>query len=298
MPPSTSPPGRSSASPSAPFTEVAGPPSSSFLRSSIDLNAIARGLAPILAELGPSHLEAVLDVIGSTGKDPLRKVLLAYIERSLPGHEEIVLGRIRTLDMEIVRPLLKALAASRTPAVQKGLRKLAQAPAEPRLRCEIVASLAGSPEEMRDELLKLAEGPLPDVRIAALRALVGNDIRSAASRLGRRAQDSTFHGLPDNERRELLSTLYSLDPENAEVIAIEILQKHGLLADDDVEQTRALVAELLGERARSEDALAAVLSATKRRWWNSQALRDKALGAAEAIAARLGRRISASGEVL
>jgi len=66
--------------------------------------------------------------------------------------------------------------------------------------------------------------------------------------------------------------------------------------DEAIEQTRALAADLLGQRARSNEALQAVLAATKRRWWNTQPLRDAAARAAEAIGARLGKRISAGGE--
>jgi hypothetical protein len=40
-----------------------------------------------------------------------------------------------------------------------------------------------------------------------------------------------------------------------------------------------------------------VLAATKRRPWNSQGLRDKAQAAAEAIAARLGKRVTESGDI-
>jgi hypothetical protein len=46
------------------------------------------------------------------------------------------------------------------------------------------------------------------------------------------------------------------------------------------------------------EALEAVLQACKRRWWNTEPLRHAATTAAEAIAQRLGRRISPAGEVI
>ena len=88
------------------------------------------------------------------------------------------------------------------------------------------------------------------------------------------------------------------DPPGFEQIAVEIVQKHGLLVDESLEQTRALCAELLGQHAKSMEALDAVLQASKRRWWNTQPLRDAALVAAETIAQKLGRRISPAGEVI
>jgi hypothetical protein len=45
------------------------------------------------------------------------------------------------------------------------------------------------------------------------------------------------------------------------------------------------------------EALQAVIAAGKRRPWNGQALRDRATTAAEAIAARMGRRLDESGDV-
>jgi hypothetical protein len=45
------------------------------------------------------------------------------------------------------------------------------------------------------------------------------------------------------------------------------------------------------------EALQAVVAAGKRRPWNSQTLRDKAMAAAEAIAARMGKRLTESGDI-
>jgi acyl-CoA reductase-like NAD-dependent aldehyde dehydrogenase len=114
----------------------------------------------------------------------------------------------------------------------------------------------------------------------------------------KRVQDPTFNQLPVDERRELFTALYALFPQRGEQLAMEIVQKHGLLVDDDLELTRALCAELLGKHAKSQEALEAVLQAVRKRWWNTQLLRDAALVAAEAIAARIGRRISPAGELI
>ena len=97
----------------------------------------------------------------------------------------------------------------------------------------------------------------------------------------------------------MLAALYSLHPTRAEAVLTEILQKHGLLTTDEpLEQTRVIAAELLGKEARSMDALQSVLAANKRRWWNSQPLRDAAMVAAEAIAGRMGKRVTESGDIL
>ena len=96
----------------------------------------------------------------------------------------------------------------------------------------------------------------------------------------------------------MLQALFQLHPVRAEQLCIEILGKHGVFSTDEpLEQTRALAAELLGRETRSMEALQAVIAAGKRRPWNSQALRDRATAAAEAIAARMGRRLNESGDV-
>jgi eukaryotic-like serine/threonine-protein kinase len=41
-----------------------------------------------------------------------------------------------------------------------------------------------------------------------------------------------------------------------------------------------------------------VIAAGKRRPWNSQPLRDRALAAAEAIAAKMGKRLNENGDVV
>jgi predicted Ser/Thr protein kinase len=263
----------------------------------VDLNAVARGLSTILEVIGPSYLDTVLDVVGLTSHDGLRRALLRYIERSLPGQEELVLKRLLTLDADVARPILRSLAGAKTPGVYASLKRLAQG-ADPALRAEATACLAASPEALREELGQMAEAEEPEVRLAALRTLVGHGVKDAVPRLIKRAQDSAFHKLSQGERRELLAALYALDQARAEPVVIDILQKHGILVDEAAEQTRALAATLLGERARSMEALQAALSAMKRRWWNTQTLRERASAAAELIAARLGRRIGPNGEVL
>jgi aminopeptidase N len=261
----------------------------------VDLDAIARSLAGLLAQLGPTHIDAVLDVLGPAKHDELRRALLGYLERALPGHEEMIAARLSTLDIDVARPILRRMAAANTAGSLAALARLS-ASSDPTLRCEVAASVAQSPEALRDQLTQMAEQADPEVRVAALRAIVGHGVQGAAPRLMKRAQESAFHKLPEGERRELLTAIYSLDPERGEPVVIEIVQKHGLFVDDAVEQTRALAAELLGQRARSNEALQAVLAATKRRWWNTQLLRDTAARAAEAIGARMGKRVSAGGE--
>ncbi len=230
--------------------------------------------------------------------DGLRRTFLTYVERNLPGREDIVADRAMTLDFEGARPLVRMLAAAKTLGARDALRKLAGSHS-PHLRCEAVALLAQSPEQLKEELEKLAESPEPDVRVAALRALASHQCKPAGPLLVRKIQDASFHRLSIEERREVLEALFQLHPVRAEQICVEIVGKHGVLSTDEpLDQSRTIAAELLGRETRSMEALGAVIAAGKRRPWNGQALRDRATAAAEAIAARMGRRLDESGDVV
>jgi serine/threonine protein kinase len=264
----------------------------------VDLDALARDLSPVLSALGPSHLEVILDLIPAVPHEGIRKAFFSYLERALPGQEAMITDRLMTFDLALARPLLRILVAAKRPSAVDALRRLAGC-ANVSLRCEAIAMLATSPEQIKDDLAQLAEGPQPELRLAALRTLAYHQVKAAGPLLVRRVQDASFHQLSFEERREMLAALFSLNPARAEAVSLELLQHHGLLTtEDSIEQTRIIAVELLGKDARSMEALAAALAATKRRWWNSQPLRDKATAAAEAIAARMGRRVSESGEVL
>ncbi|MGK4007292.1 protein kinase [Sorangium sp. So ce1036] len=273
-----------------------GAPGAAAQAAPVDLDLVAQRLAPIFDELGAEYLPVAMENVGHIGHEALRRALFSFLERTLPGHEEGVVDALMTLELDISRPILKMFAASRTQGATGALRRLSGC-ANAALRCEAIAHLAQSPEQIRDELLTLAESAPPDVRVAALRTLAHHQVRAAGPLLVRRVQDSSFHQLTLDERREFLGALYTLNPARGESVAIEALLRHGLLADDAVEQTRCLSAELLGREASSQEALDAALAASKRRPWNSQALRDVATAAAEAIAARMGERISTGGDL-
>src|SRR5690606_1147402 len=147
--------------------------------------------------------------------------------------------------LETARAILRIFAGSGTPGAVEALRRLSGC-AIAALRCEAIAYLASTPEQLRDELMQLAEGGMPDLRVAALRTLAHHQIRAAGPLLVRRIQDPAFHQLSLDERRELLAALYTLNPARGETVAIEALGRHGLLVDEATEQTRTLAAELLG----------------------------------------------------
>ncbi len=263
----------------------------------VDLNWLAQVIQPVLNELGSEYVAPILTILDTVTHDALRNVLIGFLQRALVGRENEILERIGSMSIDTARPLLRLLSVIKTQGSYDALRRLAQSP-NATMRCEAIAFLAQSPEQLRDELSRLTEAPQAELRAAALRAMAFHQVRAAGPLLVKRVQDQSFNTVPIEERRELFTALYSLNAGRAEALAIEIVQKHGLLVDDALEETRALCADLLGKNSKEMAALEAVLAASKRRWWNTQPLRDAATLAAEAIAGRLGRRISPNGDVL
>ena len=266
-------------------------------RPQADLDWVAQRLQFVLSELGADHIMPVVAALDEVNHQNLKNVLLQFLQQAMTGRENEIADRIPGLSIESARPLLRVLAAANSQAAWDCLRRLA-AHQNATVKCEATAYLAQTPEQKREELGRLAESPNPEVRSAALRAMAFHQVRTALPLLVKRVQDPSFNLMAHTEKRELLSALYALNAQKGEQLAMEIVQKHGLLVDDSLEQTRALCAELLGANAKTREALEAVLQAAKRRWWNTQPLREAALAAAETIAARSGFRISAAGEVV
>ena len=247
---------------------------------------------------GPTYLDTIFDLVPTILHEGLKKMFLGYLERSLPGREAEMVDRIMTLDLDNARPIMRILAAVKKPGATDALRKLAGC-ANPYLRCDAIALLSASPEQLKDELGQLAESPQADLRVAALRTLAYHQCKPAGPLLVRKMQDATFQKLGIEERREMLQALYLLHPVRAEAVSDRAdLQARRLLhrrrARADARARRR--ATSAGRRARWRRSRP-VIAATKRRPWNSQLLRDKATAAAEAIAARMGKRLTESGDL-
>jgi predicted Ser/Thr protein kinase len=264
--------------------------------SPVELLRVAQALPVVLDALDGACVEVAVEALPGIAHDGVRRALHQYIDRTLAGHEERVAELLLAFDPETARPVLRSLAGLRREQAAAALARVARS-RNPALRCEAIAHAARSPDELRDELMQLAEGDDPELRTAALRTLAAHKVRAAGPLLVKRASDPSFQGLSAAEQREILDALFALHPPRAESLAIELVQKHGIMPDDPLDVTRAACAELLGREARSEEALTAVLEAAKRRWWNGPALREAALRAAERIAGRAGKRISPTGEV-
>ena len=274
-----------------------GPSSGGRAPSAAEALRIGELLLGVMEHLDGTCVEVAVAALPDIAHEAMRRGIYQYAERAMSGREERIADILLGFDPDTARPLMKALAASRREEAALALGKLTRAK-NPALRCEAVALAAKSPDEMKDELMKLAEAPEPDLRSAALRTLGLFKVRAAGPLLVKRASDPAFQAVPVHEQREIFEAIFTLHPPRGEALAIELVQKHGIMPDEALDVTRTICAEILGREAKTEEALAAVTEAGKRRWWNGPALREAATKAAAAIAPRVGKRVPpAAGEV-
>jgi len=287
--PASLPPGTSL--PPASFT-----PASGRTLSAPELLRIGELILSVLESLDGSCVEVAANALPDIAHESIRRGLYTYIERTFAGHEEKLADIVMGFDPDTARPILRALATSKREEAAAALGRVTRTK-NPALRCEAVALAAKTPDDLRDELVKLAEGDDPELRSAALRTLGLYKVRAAGPLLVKRAADPAFQSVAPAEQREIFEAIYTLHPPRGEALAIELVQKHGIMPDEPLDATRMICADLLGREAKSEEALAAVTEAAKRRWWNGPALREAATRAAAQIASRLGKRMPPAGEV-
>lgn len=259
-----------------------------------DTEAARRLLGGVLPELDSTYVGLALDLLGRVEHDAVRQSLLWFVEHAVVGAERAVAERVPGFDPDFAATMMTLLSTLRTPAAHEALGLLTTA-TNPSIKCEAIALHAATPEQIRDGLAALVQSPDRDLRFAALRTLASHQVRPAGPLLVMRMQDATFQQLAIEERKELFDALWQLNPSRAELLAIELVEKHAIFADEALDQTRSLCAELLGRVAASAEALDAVLSASKRRPWNTPPLRLVATDAAVAIRVRAAKRAPAVG---
>ena len=116
-------------------------------------------------------------------------------------------------------------------------------------------------------------------------------VQAAGPALVRKIQSDGFHDLAVEERRQLLATVCNLRPARGEAVAIELLSKRRLLANEAVETSRTLAAEALAA-FDSEETRNALQVVAKQRWGSSSNVRDAAAKALATIESRKARKPS------
>jgi eukaryotic-like serine/threonine-protein kinase len=260
-----------------------------------DRAMILGGLRGALSYLGAQHAMALLKLADALDGGDLQDVLLDYVEIHLASHRTEVVALLDTLTPALAQRMLAALTASgsdRSVCLLKPLLMSENAS----LRCEATALLARDPDELGKQLARLLESNDTRLRAAALTTMVRHQVRSAGPSLVRVIEAEGFADRALAEQRQMFETLYALSDTRAESLLVAIVDQHGMLADERLDRTRALAAEVLGNRAHSTLPLEALENATRRRPWNTQELRVAAGEAAACIASRLHHQAAAEVE--
>lgn len=249
---------------------------------------VVAGLSQALSLVGDGSL---LDVAcrswTALPPGPLRDAVHAYVRAWATGNEARLGAELEAAGPELGVVLVHVLASLSTAASLTALERAAKS-REVGVRLEaLVAMPPGRDEYVRAESKRLLHDPDPAVWSRALTVLTERGLLPAGPAIVAQIQGPSFHERPIDERRAWLRGLAKLSPRRAEELACDLLAQTPLIPSDSLEQSRALAAEILGECGTTKDALATCEEAVKKRWRNSQAVRDAAERSAAEIAKRL-----------
>ena len=253
-------------------------------------------IRPILETLSANELGTVLTAMQIPLAEPIRKLLLAFVERCASGNEIVIADAIGGLDPLVLFPILETLGRLRTPEARKAIANLTTSK-DIAVRIEAKILAAGRPEAVQDEIDKLANDKSIGVRIASLRAIARHGLKRVLPTVTRRIQTAVFNTLVLEERRELFMTVLALAPDRGEELALEIAKKGGLFTNDSREVSRSAAIEALGAASRSKAVADALRQIGQSRWATSDDTRNKAAAAADQIEARAGQSPVSGGTI-
>ncbi|MEM1034498.1 MAG: hypothetical protein AAGN82_29440, partial [Myxococcota bacterium] len=242
-----------------------------------------------LTHLGPGHVPRLLECVNRLDRathERLYDQLLGYVERHLAHHHQAVVQRLDGLEPKLAARMLAAVTAEGGEGAVALLKPLLTS-ANPALKCEATALLAPSPEELGKQLVRLLSSPDPALRTASLTTMLRHQVRSSGPGLVRVIESAAFADRLPEEQEQMFAVLYTLNAARAEALAIHLVDQHGMLVDEKLDQLRAIAADALGRHASSAAPLEALENAARRRPWNGQSLRGAAALAIENIKHRL-----------
>lgn len=249
---------------------------------------------PVMGKLSADELHSVLDALHEQYGEPIREVLLSFVERALPGNEESIGAALSELDTFVVFPILHMLGRQRSQAARALLAELGNSK-DVAIRIEAKVLAAGGADGLQNELAKLSTDGSLGVRIAALRAIARHNVKRILPNVVRQIQSAGFHSIEPEERRELLMTLLALAPDRGEAIALDLAKKGGLFSSESREVSRAAAIETLGAMSRSPKVAQSLREISQARWGTSEETRSAAGNAAAMIETRIAAKSPTSG---
>ncbi|MCB9507516.1 MAG: protein kinase [Myxococcales bacterium] len=249
-----------------------------FLRSRLPL---------LLAQVPPEQTPALIEAAARCHERTLLALLLRAIERHANEHIDPLGDLLRSahplLGSNIISILAQHMNAQTAAALEAGY-----ANPHPKVRVEVAEVLARySPQRALRELRSLLRHEEAPIRQRAVEAIGRNKLRDAALDLFQRLDERGFHQLPIAERRAIMSTACAIAEEEGEAALVRLVESHGVVANEELDASRALAVELLRDAAMTDRALEATRDAARKRWWNSAELQAAATAAVPVIEARL-----------
>ena len=255
----------------------------------VPIRLMLESLHALLEQADDGCFDEVLEAVKRCGLPDALDMLLHHISRFAEGREAAIaeilpdvfpalgVGLVRVLAMRPTRASLNALLA-------------AYANAAPHVRLEAMDVRARLlPQEVTEELRPLLDDRDPRVRARAHEIARKAKLFGLASTIMEKLNGLSFNDMPLVDRHALLTTLFTIAPEQAEAFCIELAAKHGFLENQSLDVSRKLAVDMLAEHARTSEALEAIKEASKGRWWNAPELQASAKEALTKLATRLGQ---------
>jgi serine/threonine protein kinase len=249
----------------------------------------------VLPEVRGDMLNDFMMLANELGEGELFEMAMRYVEAHGRGREGDILALLDSLRPELAQRMLAAVVADRSKDHDELLRPLLSS-ANPALRCEAMALLARSPDELGKQLVRMLQSGDARQRSAALTTMVRYRVRQAGPGLVAVIEDEASRLFTDAELHHMFETLYALNPPRAESLLTAIVSAHGLMSDEALDRKRAVAADALGRHADSENPIEALQNAARLRPWNTQVVRTAAGAAVESIRSRLQTRGMAGGK--
>jgi serine/threonine protein kinase len=243
-------------------------------------------LKAVLPRLGGGFLHQILALANELPAGELYDLALTYVEDYVATDVAGISKTLDTLRPELAQHMLERVVATGKPEAIEALKPMLLS-RNAALRCEATALLAQSPEQLGKQLLRLLDSTDPKLREAALITMDRHAVRVAGPGLVQVVETEGFADRPPVDQRHIFKTLYTLHPARAERLLISILDQHGMLADDRLDRVRTIAAEVLADHGDTIEPIEVLENATRRRPWNTQALRSAASHAVDMIRQRL-----------
>lgn len=174
-------------------------------------------LVGLMRELPEAPFQGLIDVLGVTEDDGVRRLSRQLIEPLIDGREEAFAEATRIAPPRVASDLIRAASTAAPPIALQLSAELANAGDDPSLVLEILRQVQASEssQQVTDALIGLLECRLPEVRLEAMAELTERVERSAYDKLVAVAETHAADGITNEEADAIGVAMATLLPEVA-----------------------------------------------------------------------------------